>query len=276
MDALAAPAPRRAAPGRPLAAARRSRKHPPPGAGDCRIPLGFSGAANGGDPHSAHRVAAVRRVWPWCVPALALAFVGLPASAQAAGNGDFLDDQPLIVDLSTKPAQVTVTVVNSGAVEADAATSPQESGRVAFTLTVSGPSGTYLTPKPRTKVIRRGVGRFRLAVRASAHASDGTLVLTGSDGTLVRRPVKLVGAVPPQAPLIIGSFESLSLDETSYVPSFLRPLPDALLCGVLAGASLLFTLAAWSAYRKFRASGGGGAFYGGHPRDRVRRSASLS
>ena len=90
----------------------------------------------------------------------------------------------------------------------------------------------------------------------------------------MRRPVKLVGAVPPQAPLIIGSFESLSLDETSYVPSFLRPLPDALLCGVLAGASLLFTLAAWSAYRKFRESGGGGAADGGHPRDRVRRSVS--
>jgi hypothetical protein len=136
--------------------------------------------------------------------------------ALAAGAGQFADNQPLIVDLAATPS-FDVPLVNTSTSERS------------FALTVVGPAATHLTPTTTDVPAKPGLQTVTLTVVAGAVPAQGTLVLTGPDGTLARQPIKLVGTPSGQDPaaVIPGSFETLSLPSTSWVPSLFRPLPSS-------------------------------------------------
>lgn len=137
-----------------------------------------------------------------------------PSGADPAGH--FLDDQPVVIDLTNPTADpVAVGIINTG------------SEQVTYTLTVVGNAAPHLHPSSAAQVLVAGAsGSFTLRVDAEPPPTTGTLVLTGSDGTLERLAVKLVG-VAPQEPgvLIPGTFEQLKVSAVSAVPSFVRPVP---------------------------------------------------
>jgi putative PEP-CTERM system histidine kinase len=78
-------------------------------------------------------------------------------------------------------------------------------------------------------MVKPGKATFTLRLTGRPVASKGTLVLTGSDGTLARQPVTLVGLLPSRdaTGIVPGSVDSLSVPATSWVPSLFRPLPSA-------------------------------------------------
>jgi hypothetical protein len=138
--------------------------------------------------------------------------LALEADAGADPAGHFLDTQPLVVDLTTSPSAIKVHVVNVSATS------------VQLTVSVTGQASDYLTVEAPTQRVPSGVGTFVLQLRGEPLPSQGTLVLSGTDGTLDRQPVKLVGMVPQPVAgsLVPGSFDSLSIPATSLVPSFVN------------------------------------------------------